>query len=86
MSKSFWSQDGQKLELAIFIDWSVYSTNLFQLPPKELGNPIEWRFEDTDVENKTKFVGVWDIRRLQITTRTLKMLEEQLRSIRFISS
>jgi len=85
MSKSIWSQDGQKLGLNVFIDRSVYSGHSFQLPPKELGNPIEWRFEDTDIENKIRFVGIWDTRRLQITIRTLKMIEEQLRSIRFIS-
>ena len=62
MPSVVWSSTRYKLRLKASLDWKKYSDGDLELPPPELGNCKEWRFEVDPNQLSAVFLGVWERR------------------------
>ena len=67
----------------IFLE--VYKVNLEYsegvLPPKELGNCIDWRFTIGEDKNICNFFASWDKRKITNFKKNSKIIEEKINNI-----
>jgi len=68
-----WRVEGNKLYLN-----TVCFNGDKSLPPKELGRCIKWKYKYTDIQDKSIFMGEWDLRRVEHYLHNIDTISNRL--------